>query len=409
MPQEDPAGEQLLAGERVVFRGKLGGLPKRDASQLVRQHGGVPLDRWDESATILVLGADQLPLVGHDSLDEAIRSAQEDGRLQILTETEFWEQLGLLDRDTATRRLYTPAMLADLLRVPVTTIRRWHRRGLIAPVREVHRLPYFDFQEVATARRLAGLLADGVSPDNLERQLAAAIRLVPGMAGSLRQLAVIVEGGQVLLRHEEGLLEPSGQRRFDFDAIGKADREAPDAAILRAGLSVPDAEPAVETGTAADPETLRLAAIELEEQGQLELAAETYRSALAAGGPNAEVCFQLAELLYRLGEVTAARERYYMVLELDEDFVEARSSLGCVLAELGELDLAVAALQGALSRHSQYADAHYHLARTLGELGREPEARHHWEAFLELAPDSPWADEGRLWLQAPHREGDGSN
>ena len=72
-------------------------------------------------------------------------------------------------------------MLADLLGVSVAVIRRWHRRGLIVPVREVRRLPYFDFQEVATARRLAELLAAGVSPRAIERQLESLARYLPGV------------------------------------------------------------------------------------------------------------------------------------------------------------------------------------------------------------------------------------
>jgi len=38
---------------------------------------------------------------------------------------------------------------------------------------------------------------------------------------------------------------------------------------------------------------------------------------------------------------------------------------------------------------------HYHLARTLDDLGRQKEAGAHWRRFIELAPDSPWADEAR--------------
>jgi tetratricopeptide (TPR) repeat protein len=106
----------------------------------------------------------------------------------------------------------------------------------------------------------------------------------------------------------------------------------------------------------------------------------------------------LAELLYRCGDLAAARERYYMAIELDESFVEARANLGCVLAESGQLDLAVAAFQGALALHPTYADAHYHLARSLGELGRVEESSAHWRQFLELAPDSPWADDARRRL-----------
>ena len=63
-------------------------------------------------------------------------------------------------------------MLADLLGVGVSVIRRWHRRGLIVPAREVRRLAYFDFREVATARHLAELLAAGVSPAAIEKKLA---------------------------------------------------------------------------------------------------------------------------------------------------------------------------------------------------------------------------------------------
>jgi tetratricopeptide (TPR) repeat protein len=96
-----------------------------------------------------------------------------------------------------------------------------------------------------------------------------------------------------------------------------------------------------------------------------------------------------------MGDVTAARERYYESIELDEDFVEARANLGCVLAETGQPDLAVAAFEGALRYHDDYPDAHYHLARTLDELQRPAEAEPHWRRFLALAPDSPWADEAR--------------
>ena len=120
---------------------------------------------------------------------------------------------------------------------------------------------------------------------------------------------------------------------------------------------------------------------------------EVYRSLLSAIGPHAEICFQLAELLYRVGEPEAARERYYMAIEIDDDFVEARANLGCLLADTGETELAIASFRGALRYHPNYPDAHYHLARLLEELNRGEEATDHWRAFLMLAPDSPWADE----------------
>jgi tetratricopeptide (TPR) repeat protein len=61
--------------------------------------------------------------------------------------------------------------------------------------------------------------------------------------------------------------------------------------------------------------------------------------------------------------------------------------------------LAAGAFAGALRSHDAYADAHYHLARTLDELGRQDEALTHWRRFAELSPDNPWADEARQRLQ----------
>ncbi|MBL6724217.1 MAG: tetratricopeptide repeat protein, partial [Rubripirellula sp.] len=40
-------------------------------------------------------------------------------------------------------------------------------------------------------------------------------------------------------------------------------------------------------------------------------------------------------------------------------------------------------------------EAHYHLASLLDELGQGDEAEVHWRRFLELAPESPWAQEAR--------------
>jgi tetratricopeptide (TPR) repeat protein len=287
-------------------------------------------------------------------------------------------------------------MLARLLNVTPSVIRRWRRRGWIVPAREVRRLPYFDFQEVATARRLTELLAAGMSPASIEKKLAALGRYLPDIKRPLAQLSIIVEGKNLLVRQGDGLVEPGGQLRFDFGA-------AHDGAAL--GTSVQFTSDILafnlrDTLAASTPAEMVHLAGQLEDEGQPASAAEMYRSALAAGGPNAEICFLLAELLYQLGDLPAARERYYMAIELDEDYVEARGNLGCVLADEGERELAIAAFEGALAYHDAYPDAHYHLARMLDDLGRAGEATEHWQSFLRLSPNSPWADEARQRLES---------
>ena len=290
-------------------------------------------------------------------------------------------------------------MLAELLDVPITAIRRWHRRKLIVPTQVVRRLSYFDAAAVATAQRLAQLLHAGVSPQNIEKKLADLARFFPGVERPLLQPAVVVQGQSILVRQGDGLIEAGGQFRFDFQGI-----ELPPTMGTWCPAASPELEsqspPAQAVGVlrsledvSASAEQMRGLAAEWEDAGRLSEAADLHRAAMAAAGPDPEGCFQLAELLYRQGDLGGARERYYMAIELDEDYVEARANLGCVLAETGRRELAIAAFEGALRYHPDYADAHYHLARTLDDMGHRLTAEQHWRKFLTLAPGSPWAVE----------------
>lgn len=408
--QPDQQSNDSLADHHVAIVGKLAGMTRREARGLIRSAGGHWLERLDPSATLAVVGEANWPLSISDGpetlLDPAARRAVQDGRLEIITETQLWQRLGFDEGQQNIHQLYTPAMLASLLKVPLAVIRRWHRRGLIVPTREVRKLPYFDFQQIAAARRLAELLAAGVSPQAIEKKLAALARLLPDVEHPLVQLSVIVQGRELLLRQGDGLIDPGGQLRLDFDAA-ETERHASTTSLAEASAAVTTgdehllsihslAESPAET---TDPEQLLATAAQMEDEGHLAAAVELYRTALVVAGPDAEVCFLLAELLYRQGDVPAARERYYMAIELDEDYVEARANLGCVLAETGQLELAIAAFEGALSYHGDYPDVHYHLARTLDELDQRPQAERHWREFLRLAPDSPWAAEARERLE----------
>lgn len=396
--QSGEAPRTQLSGLRVALVGKLAGMNWREASQLIRRHGGTPVEVDANPVHLLVVGEADLPLdesVDH-CVSDAARQAADQGRLEIISETQLWQRLGLLENEQNIHRLYTPAILAELVGVPVSVIRRWHRRGLIVPAREVRRLPYFDFQEVAAARRLAEMLAAGVKPKDLERKLAELARFLPHIERPLAQLSIIVEGKELLLREGGGLLASGGQRWFDFDAPAPSS-PAPPEPEPTSTLRMPPRN--ADASDKADLDRMLDAAAELEDAGQLDQAADMYRAAMAAAGPQPETCFLLAELLYRMGDLPAARERYYMAVELDDNYVEARANLGCVLHETGQHDLALAAFEGALAYHAEYPDAHYHLARMLDELGRSQEAAPHWQAFVDLVPESPWAAEAQSRLQ----------
>jgi tetratricopeptide (TPR) repeat protein len=294
-------------------------------------------------------------------------------------------------------------MLADLLGVPVRTVRRWHQLGLLQPVKEVCRLPYFDFQELAAARRLAKWLQTS-SPEHVEAQLVKLLRVLPAAQRSLSQLPLIVQGNQVLLRQMAGLVDPNGQLRFDFDALEHNEagpgHDGDEAHILTI-REVPGGGSASPSGTTPrndwsefkpqSPEDCLQQAIEYEDAQDWSSAIHVYRSMQLAFGPSADLCFQIGELLYRGGELAAARERYSMAVELDPEFLEARANLGCVLMELEQWDLALAAFEGALNLHPDYADVLFHAASTCEKLGRVNSAQDYWQRFLKAAPNSPWA------------------
>lgn len=404
--------DDMIRGRRITIVGRLGGMNRREATNLLRSYGAIVVESDSTAVDWIVIGAEESPLAEAELIEEATRRRGLPSHSQILHETDLWQRLGLVDSELSVRKLHTPAMLAHLLGVSVRVIRRWHRLGLIKPVRTLHRLPYFDFQEVATARRLAAWVASGASPEAIERRLLQLIEIVPDLRRPLDQLSILIEGKHVLLRQGEGLIEPGGQLRFDFDHLEQSadggdssqqDRN-PIVSIRFPGTSSADSlafPPIDPTGYVTDDDDeLLMTAYAAEDAGDFASAIDCYHALLARDGSRADWHFQIGELLYRMGETIAARERYYAAIEVDPDFVEARSSLAGVLAETNQLELAVAAYQGTLALHDDYADVRYNLARLLDQLDRPIEAEQHWVRFLELAPRSPWADEARGRLDA---------
>lgn len=287
-------------------------------------------------------------------------------------------------------------MLAELVGVSVRTVRRWQRAGFLKPVAEVQQLPQFDFSGLSTARQLADWMKQGATVPSIQLQLES-LRARIGEDVAIEDLPITADGRRLVLRQGDQFFEASGQLRFGFESSDEVAAEQP------ITLQFQPKNLQVRRDPTEDVEHLSLEeivdeAIAAEDDGDFEAAIRWYRCAISAHGLAADLCFQLAELLYRVGDVNGARERYFMALEIDPDLLEARANLGCVLVECHQLDLAIAAFEGALEQFPEYSDVHFHLARALDDYGESGRAAVHWQRFLDLAPSSPWAEEAKLRL-----------
>ena len=78
MADNDSQGEQLLRDCKVAFVGKLGGMSRRDAQQLLRERGAVCCERLDARVEVVVVGEGQFPLGADDELATQLDAAADD-------------------------------------------------------------------------------------------------------------------------------------------------------------------------------------------------------------------------------------------------------------------------------------------------------------------------------------------
>lgn len=404
-PNPELVSTPALSGERVSFTGTLASMTHKQAQTLVEVQGGTATEHVSKQTTMLVVGEEGWPLEADGTssvkLQHVERLRYEGLEIRIVPESEWLGFVGLDGERRELHRVYTPAMLSQLLDLPVNVIRRWERIGLIRPVSRVCRLPYFDFQEVNSVRKLSQLVTSGVSVREIQNSLAHLRDLLPGIDRPLAQLQLMAQDQHLVLRDTQGrLLTASGQRLFDFDGEpSEGDtsegRDQKDGSDEREQVLSFDAH-LKHDWTAAEcfDEGCRLS-----DEGELEPAADAFRLCLLDDATNVSAHFHLAELLYRLDNPKGALERYHMAVSLEPDFIEGWTQLGCLYAELGDPQTAVEAYDIALDIHADYPDAHLHKAEALHQLGKTADAVPHWKRYLEFDKRGPWADMARKRLE----------
>ncbi len=418
--QESEAGElssaweipAVLAGETVTFTGKLASMTHEQAAKLIQEHGGNAVSHVSRHVTLLVVGEEGWPLEDDGKPSVKLLQAEslsaEGIGLRIICESDWLRMLGLDTDNPEVKRLYTPAMLSQLLKIPVHIIRTWERAGLIRAEKKVYRLPYFSYQEVTAARRVAELLQSGVTQQQLARSLATVSKFLPDSGRMLERLELLADHHRLVIRDRHGFFDPqTRQRYFDFQSIpgstaASRPAEQQDKARDSAGIT-DDGEdeehwegrllrfdpPGEAKKTATDwlVEGCRKAEI-----ADTSAAIRCFRQALRIRPNDAEAHFYLADSLYRLGKHEAALERYLAAVENDAEYLEAWNQIGCVYAEMNRWQEALQAYDEALAILPEFAETHLQKAETLRMMRRIPEAVHHWKLYLQHDQRGPWAE-----------------
>jgi DNA-binding transcriptional MerR regulator len=377
--------DRPLAYRRVALTGRFASLTHDELrallSDLGAQFDGFPL----RHTKYLVVGEGELPLDEQARPTRAVEKAQQlqglGYAIEILSEREFWNRCGLFGTQEPIRRLVTIGQLSQILSVKRDSIRSWLRVGLICPAEVVHRLAFFDFAEVQSAKTLCDLAKRGVSVAQIRASLQQLRRWLPDLDTSLTQLAMLEDSGRLLVRFgESGFAESNGQLRLDFESDEQAD-----------SLPWPELDTADE---------LFDEALKLHDAGQYDEAAAAYRRAIQLDPTDPVLYFNLANVYYEQDRLSESAAAFLEATQRDPQYAEAWNALGCVLSKLERSKEAIAAHRRAVQLVPAYGDAHFNLASELEQAGQVAEAVTHWKRYLDLDRTGPWADIARERIQA---------
>jgi tetratricopeptide (TPR) repeat protein len=369
LPSHSPEvpGRHPLAGQLVVFTGKLSTLGRRDARALVGRLGGETGDDVNAKTTMLVVGAEGIGATtdpeSHKSnkLKRAEELNAEGSSIRIVPEEEFCRLAGVPTREALRRQYHS---MRDLL-ARYRLLREDHLRylvkcGVIQPAVRTNTDTFFAFGDLATIKQANDELASSASFRAIARNLIAS-------------------------RH--------GQLAFDFRL------DAAPAKILSLGdrAKRPNRPPARERepklDTALAEEYFRVgSALDDGDEANLEHAAAAYRKALELDPYLVAALINLANVHYSRDEIIEAQALYERAIGLEPDFFEAHFNLGNIYHDLGRFAEAQACYREALRLNPVYADAHFYLAVTFEKMGQSQEARPHWKAYRELAPHGEWVE-----------------
>jgi tetratricopeptide (TPR) repeat protein len=244
-------------------------------------------------------------------------------------------------------------------------LRKW---GLVAPAAGRPGQPAsYGFADLACFRQVSAGLSEGLSFQSIVRRL---------LADSQGQLALDFQS------------EPAPAKVIRLAPRPPADAPAPaDDAARASRQGARDGE--------AESLFLSASALDTGDAATLEQAVAMYRDALRRDPELVPALINLGNAHYTRGELIEAQALYEKAIAAAPEYFEAHFNLGNVMHDLGRFDDACLSYRDAIAVNPRCSEAHFYLAVTLEKAGRSAEARAHWRAYQDLAPEGEWADLAR--------------
>ena len=342
-----------------MFSGKLRSLGRREARTLAHRLGATVADDVSAHTTILVAADESGPKLKRA---EQI-NADAPGRIRIINEDDFCDLAGVPSPSALRKQFHAQRdVLERYPHVREDRLRYMQKWGLIRPVVRTHGESYYAFPDLTLIRQAEAELAGGASFRSVLKSLRDA---------------------------------RSGQLAFDFrieaqpaKVLQLKRREPPPLAALMDRVPIAEDTSAEQLFTAAS-------ILDDGDPANFEEAAGAYRHALEIDPDLVPALINLANIHYARDEIIEAQALYERAIALEADVFEAHFNLGNIYHDLGRYVQAQTCYREALALNPAYADAHFYLAVTLEKNGQSSEARPHWKAYQNLAPNGEWVDLAR--------------
>ncbi|MBI2834343.1 MAG: BRCT domain-containing protein, partial [Acidobacteria bacterium] len=168
-PNHRPPERLPLAGQVVVFTGKLSALSRKDAQALVQRLGGLCADEVTARTTLLVVGSDKLAAreTGGDDSDKTSKlrkaeqvNARTPGSVTIANEQNFCQMTGLPAPEDLAQQFYALRDIRSMYpRIREDHVRYLEKWGLIHATARNNTDAYYGFSDLLVIKQAHADLA----------------------------------------------------------------------------------------------------------------------------------------------------------------------------------------------------------------------------------------------------------